>query len=105
MSQLALANHRGKLTGETPTCCFVSPCTAERYKTACFPSKTQHTVKYTQHTVNPLITPDVNPFLSSVISTVSVLFISTDHCKVSLGMSVAVCQFPPSVRMPTAVPL
>ncbi|CAI9547963.1 unnamed protein product [Staurois parvus] len=39
---------------------------------------TQHTVK--QHTVNPLIAPDVNPFLPSVISTVSVLFISTDHC-------------------------
>ncbi|CAI9586280.1 unnamed protein product, partial [Staurois parvus] len=39
---------------------------------------TQHTV--TQHTVNPLIAPDVNLFLPSVIITVSVLFISTDHC-------------------------
>ncbi|CAI9618913.1 unnamed protein product, partial [Staurois parvus] len=37
-------------------------------------------VKHTQHTVNPLITPDVKPFLPSAISTVSVLFISTDHC-------------------------
>ncbi|CAI9558986.1 unnamed protein product, partial [Staurois parvus] len=40
---------------------------------ACLPSKTQHTVKHTQHTVNPLIASDVNPFLPSVISTVSVL--------------------------------
>ncbi|CAI9533476.1 unnamed protein product, partial [Staurois parvus] len=39
---------------------------------------TAHIVK--QHTVNPLIAPDVNPFLPSAISTVSVLFISTDHC-------------------------
>ncbi|CAI9551175.1 unnamed protein product, partial [Staurois parvus] len=31
-------------------------------------------VKHIQHTVNPLITPHVNLFLSSVISTVSVLF-------------------------------
>ncbi|CAI9602386.1 unnamed protein product, partial [Staurois parvus] len=37
-------------------------------------------VKHTPHTVNPLIDPHVNPFLSSAISTVSVLFISTDHC-------------------------
>ncbi|CAI9535142.1 unnamed protein product, partial [Staurois parvus] len=35
---------------------------------------TAHNVK--QHTVNPLIVPDVNPFLPSVISTLSVLFIS-----------------------------
>ncbi|CAI9581173.1 unnamed protein product, partial [Staurois parvus] len=39
---------------------------------------TQHIVK--QHTVNPLIAPDVNHFLPSAISTGSVLFISTDHC-------------------------
>ncbi|CAI9553265.1 unnamed protein product, partial [Staurois parvus] len=39
---------------------------------------TAHNVK--QHTVNPLIAPDVNPFLPSAISTVPVLFISTDHC-------------------------
>ncbi|CAI9590342.1 unnamed protein product [Staurois parvus] len=37
-------------------------------------------VKHTQHLVNHLITPDVNPFLPSAISTVSVLFISTDNC-------------------------
>ncbi|CAI9582557.1 unnamed protein product, partial [Staurois parvus] len=37
-------------------------------------------VKHTQHTVNPLIAPHVDPFLPSIISTASVLFISTDHC-------------------------
>ncbi|CAI9556049.1 unnamed protein product [Staurois parvus] len=31
-------------------------------------------VKHTQHTVNPLIAPHVNPFLPSAISTVSELF-------------------------------
>ncbi|CAI9598861.1 unnamed protein product [Staurois parvus] len=30
--------------------------------------------KHTQHTVNPLIAPHVNPFLSSAISTLSVYF-------------------------------
>ncbi|CAI9589302.1 unnamed protein product [Staurois parvus] len=38
------------------------------------------TVKHTQHTVNPLIGPHVNPFLPSAISALSVLLISTDHC-------------------------
>ncbi|CAI9536186.1 unnamed protein product, partial [Staurois parvus] len=38
--------------------------------------KHQHSL----HTVNPLIVPHVNPFLPSDISTVSELFISTDHC-------------------------
>ncbi|CAI9578190.1 unnamed protein product [Staurois parvus] len=31
-------------------------------------------VKHSQHTVNPLITPHVNPFLPSAISTVPLLF-------------------------------
>ncbi|CAI9541057.1 unnamed protein product, partial [Staurois parvus] len=63
-----------------PAHCIVWLCIAEPYKAVClqFKAHTQHTVK--QHTVNPLITPDVNPFLPSVISTVSLLFISTDHC-------------------------
>ncbi|CAI9602403.1 unnamed protein product [Staurois parvus] len=60
------------------------------------------TVKHTQHTVNPLITPDVNPFLSTGISTVLVLFISTDHCISVIGMSVAVSQF--IVRMQSLIP-
>ncbi|CAI9558004.1 unnamed protein product [Staurois parvus] len=62
------------------TCWFVLLCIAEQYKAACFPSKTHtaHIVK--QHTANPLISPDVNLFLPSAISTVSVLFISADHC-------------------------
>ncbi|CAI9564718.1 unnamed protein product [Staurois parvus] len=37
-------------------------------------------VKHTQHTVNPLITLNVNPFLPSAISTVSVFLFSTNHC-------------------------
>ncbi|CAI9543410.1 unnamed protein product, partial [Staurois parvus] len=51
-------------------------------------SLTAHYVK--QHTVNPLIAPDVNSFLPSVISSVSVLLFSTDHCISVIGMSVAV---------------
>ncbi|CAI9566126.1 unnamed protein product [Staurois parvus] len=31
-------------------------------------------VKYSQHIINPLIPPHINPFLPSAISTVSVLF-------------------------------
>ncbi|CAI9599194.1 unnamed protein product, partial [Staurois parvus] len=38
-------------------------------------------VKHSLHTVNPFdVTPHTNPFLPSAISTVSVLFFSTDHC-------------------------
>ncbi|CAI9562160.1 unnamed protein product, partial [Staurois parvus] len=59
-------------------------------------------VKHTQHTVNPLIAPHINPFLPSAISTVSVLFFSTDHCIGVTGD--VICQFPPSVRMLAAVP-
>ncbi|CAI9622557.1 unnamed protein product, partial [Staurois parvus] len=72
----AIAKEQGQ--GRAPTCCFVLPCIAEQYKAAYFLNKidTAHTVK--QHTINSLITPDVNPFLPNVISTVSVLFISTD---------------------------
>ncbi|CAI9553380.1 unnamed protein product, partial [Staurois parvus] len=81
--------------GETCVCCCVFLCTAEKYTAACFPSKTHTALYVKQHTVNPLIVPDVNPFLPCVISTVSVLFISTDHCISVIGMSVAVSQFPP----------
>ncbi|CAI9620381.1 unnamed protein product, partial [Staurois parvus] len=71
------------LTGERPVCREHS--TGEKYTAACFPSKT-HTAHYVkQHTVNTLIATDVNPFLLSVISTVSVLFISTDHCISVIG--------------------
>ncbi|CAI9563064.1 unnamed protein product, partial [Staurois parvus] len=62
-------------------------------------------VKHFHHTVNPLIVPHVNPLLPSAISTVSVLFFALITVLVSLGMSVTPSQFPPSVRMPTAVPL
>ncbi|CAI9534386.1 unnamed protein product [Staurois parvus] len=57
-----------------------------------------------KHTVNPLIAPYVNPFLFSAISTVSVLFISTDHCIGVTGDVSDTKSVPPSVRMPTAVP-
>ncbi|CAI9570422.1 unnamed protein product [Staurois parvus] len=69
------------MTGErSVSCCFVLLCTAEQYKAACLHSKT-HTAQFIKHhTVKPLIAPYVNPVLPSVISTVSVLFISTDHC-------------------------
>ncbi|CAI9618251.1 unnamed protein product [Staurois parvus] len=40
----------------------------------------KHSSHSKQHTLNPLIAPHVSPFLPSAISTVSVLFISTDHC-------------------------
>ncbi|CAI9559336.1 unnamed protein product [Staurois parvus] len=54
---------------------------------------TQHTVKH--HTVNPLITPHVNPFLSSV-STVSVITVLVSpEMSVTLGMSATPSQFPP----------
>ncbi|CAI9615147.1 unnamed protein product, partial [Staurois parvus] len=62
-------------------------------------------VKHAQHTVNPLITPDVNPFLPSAISTVPVLFISTDHCIGVTGDVSDTKSVLPSVRMSTAVPL
>ncbi|CAI9597649.1 unnamed protein product [Staurois parvus] len=74
------------------------------HSTARLKAYTAHNVK--QHTVNPLIAPHVNPFLSSAISTVSGLFISTDHC---IGVTGAVSDSksvpPPSVRMSAAVPL
>ncbi|CAI9552389.1 unnamed protein product [Staurois parvus] len=47
-----------------------------------------------------------NPFLPSAISTVSGLFISTDHCIGVIGdVSDTKSVSPPSVRMPAAVPL
>ncbi|CAI9561714.1 unnamed protein product, partial [Staurois parvus] len=52
-------------------------CAQHSYTKQCAYSeaKTHFTiVKHTQHTVNPLIAPHVNPFLPSAISTVSVVF-------------------------------
>ncbi|CAI9570110.1 unnamed protein product [Staurois parvus] len=51
-------------------------------------------MKHSQHTVNPLIAPHVNPFLPSAISTVSVIFLALITVLVSLGMSVTPSQFP-----------
>ncbi|CAI9610269.1 unnamed protein product, partial [Staurois parvus] len=102
----APGDHHETRTGESSvSCCFVLLCIAEQYKAACLHSEpcTAHLVK--QHTINPLIAPDVNPFLPSVISTVSVLFISTDHCISVTGDVNGSYSVPPSVRMPAAVPL
>ncbi|CAI9596381.1 unnamed protein product, partial [Staurois parvus] len=84
-----------------PAHCFVWLCIAQPYKAVCLQLKA-HT---TQHTVNPLIAPHVNPFLPSDISTVSMLFISTDHCIGVTGDVSDTKSVPPSVRMPAAVPL
>ncbi|CAI9622821.1 unnamed protein product [Staurois parvus] len=59
--------------------------------------------KHSQHTVNPLIVLHVNPFLPSAISTVSVLFCSTDHCIGVTGNVNDTKSVPPSVRMPATV--
>ncbi|CAI9563765.1 unnamed protein product, partial [Staurois parvus] len=67
--------------------------------------KITHIVKHSLHTVNPLIAPHVNPFLPSAISTVSVLFFSTDHCIGVTGDVSDTKSVLPSVRMSTAVPL
>ncbi|CAI9621011.1 unnamed protein product, partial [Staurois parvus] len=61
-----------------------------------------HSEIHTQHTVNPLITPRVNPFLPSAISTVSVHFISTDYCVGVTGDGSDTKSVPPSVRMPSS---
>ncbi|CAI9553246.1 unnamed protein product, partial [Staurois parvus] len=54
-------------------------------------------LKHSLHTVNPLIAPHVNPFLPSAISTVSVLFFSTDHCIGVTGDVSDTKSVPPSV--------
>ncbi|CAI9548541.1 unnamed protein product, partial [Staurois parvus] len=52
-------------------------------------------IKHSQLTVNSLIAPNVNPFLPSAISTVSVLFfLALITVLVLLGMSVTPSQFP-----------
>ncbi|CAI9614407.1 unnamed protein product, partial [Staurois parvus] len=61
-------------------------------------------VKHSQHTVYPLITLHVNPFLPSAISTVSVLLISTDYFIGLTGGVSDTKSVPPSVRMPRRSP-
>ncbi|CAI9569495.1 unnamed protein product, partial [Staurois parvus] len=64
------------------SCTLLCSCAQHSHAKQCDNSEAQkhtaHIVK--QHTVNRLIAPHVNPFLPSAISTVSVLFSSTDHC-------------------------
>ncbi|CAI9577440.1 unnamed protein product, partial [Staurois parvus] len=57
-------------------------------------------IKYTQHTVNPLIAPHVNPFLPSAISTVSVLALALISVLMSLEMPVTPSQFLPLSECP-----
>ncbi|CAI9551906.1 unnamed protein product [Staurois parvus] len=57
--------------------------------------------KHTQHAVNPLIAPHVNTFVPSV----GAFFFSTDLCIGVTGDVSDTKSVPPSVRMPTAVPL
>ncbi|CAI9550109.1 unnamed protein product, partial [Staurois parvus] len=64
-----------------------------------------HSLIVKQHRVNPLIASHVNPFFPSAISTVSVLYISTDHCIGVIGDVSNTKSVPPSVRIPAAVPL
>ncbi|CAI9543354.1 unnamed protein product, partial [Staurois parvus] len=59
--------------------------------------KHRHSLIAKQHTVNPFITTDVNPFLPSAISIVLVLFISTDHCIGVTGDVVDTKLVPPPV--------
>ncbi|CAI9577441.1 unnamed protein product [Staurois parvus] len=56
--------------------------------------------KHTQHTVNPLIAPHVNPFLPSAISTVSVLALALISVLMSLEMPVTPSQFLPLSECP-----
>ncbi|CAI9607396.1 unnamed protein product, partial [Staurois parvus] len=62
-------------------------------------------VKYSLHTVNPLIVPHVNPFFPRAINTVSVLFFSTYHCIDVTGDVSDTKSVPPSPRMLATVPL
>ncbi|CAI9587121.1 unnamed protein product, partial [Staurois parvus] len=61
-----------------------SPCKPDREETCqhghAQKDTKQHASLVKQHTFNPLIAQKLTPFLPSVISIVSVLFISTDHC-------------------------
>ncbi|CAI9585188.1 unnamed protein product [Staurois parvus] len=61
--------------------------------------------KHSQHTVNPLIAPHVNPFLPRAINTLSMLLFSTDHCIGVTGDVSDNKSVPPSVRMPAAIQL
>ncbi|CAI9598561.1 unnamed protein product, partial [Staurois parvus] len=82
---------QGTLTGERSiSCCFVLLCIE-----ACLHSKTHTSQLVKQHTINPLITPDFNPFLPSVIVQSQCFLLALITVLVSLGMSVAVSQFPP----------
>ncbi|CAI9537020.1 unnamed protein product [Staurois parvus] len=58
----------------------------------------------TAHTEHPFIASDVNPFLPSAVTTVSGLFIRTDHCIGVTGDVSDTKSVSPSVRMLATVP-
>ncbi|CAI9568582.1 unnamed protein product, partial [Staurois parvus] len=64
----------------------------EPYKAACLQCKAYTQLSVNQHTVNPLVTPHVNPFLPFAIM---LFFLALITVLVSLGMSVRPSQFPP----------
>ncbi|CAI9553967.1 unnamed protein product, partial [Staurois parvus] len=78
--------------------CMAVHCTTMQSSVLTVKHKHSHTD--TQHTVNPLIAPDVNPFLPSAINTMPVLFLALITVLVSLGMSVTPSQFPPVSECP-----
>ncbi|CAI9581370.1 unnamed protein product, partial [Staurois parvus] len=61
--------------------------------------KHRHSLTVKQHTVNPLIAPDVNPFLPSAI--MFFFFFALITVLVSLGMSVTPSQYPSMSECPT----
>ncbi|CAI9542914.1 unnamed protein product, partial [Staurois parvus] len=103
-------DQQGKLIGERPVCKQHRSLSCQHGHAVLYLSaKLSHAKQcayseaHTQHKVNPLIAPHVNPFLPSAISTV--FFISTDHCIGATGDVSDTKSVPPSVRMPAAVPL
>ncbi|CAI9579429.1 unnamed protein product [Staurois parvus] len=56
---------------------------------------TQHTVKHTQHTFNPLISQKLTPSCPVSLVQCQCFLLALITVLVSLGMSVAVSQFPP----------
>ncbi|CAI9590574.1 unnamed protein product, partial [Staurois parvus] len=57
-------------------------------------------VKHTQHTVNPLIAPDVNLFRPLPLVQCQCFLLALITVLVSLGMSVTPSQFPPESECP-----
>ncbi|CAI9571846.1 unnamed protein product [Staurois parvus] len=81
--------------------CFVSLCCAKFKGTKMqYNTCTQHT----RHTVNPFLSPQMlSPSCPVSLVQCHCFLLALITVLVSLGMSVAVSQFPPSITMPIAV--